>query len=241
LVEVLEDGDAVTLARDPAPHLLVTGVGGSIGTAIINQLEKSGAHLIKLSQKGLASEGTIVDFADDIALSHAVEKISGKLDGIVIAHGVLKPGPFARVKPSEWRTLLDVNLNSVYVILHSAVHKLRSGSSIVVVSSTAGFDHSPVGGPHYTVSKWALNGLVRHLAADLGKSGIRVNAICPGFVDNSMGRAFLTDQQLEAAIASIPLKRGATPAEIAGVVEFLLSKAASYITGALVPVSGGYR
>jgi NAD(P)-dependent dehydrogenase (short-subunit alcohol dehydrogenase family) len=137
--------------------------------------------------------------------------------------------------------MLDINLNSIYAILHAALPRMRPGASIVVISSTAAFDHSPIGGPHYTAGKWALNGLVRHLADDLGPGGIRINSVCPGLVDNPMGRAFLTEQQYLAAFEDIPLRRAATPDEIANVVMFLLGEEASFVTGALVPVSGGYR
>jgi NAD(P)-dependent dehydrogenase (short-subunit alcohol dehydrogenase family) len=98
-----------------------------------------------------------------------------------------------------------------------------------------------VGGPHYTASKWALNGLVRHLVDELGAKGIRINAVCPGFVDNPMGRAYLTEEDIEQAVQTIPLRRAAHPSEVAAVVRFLLSDEASYVTGAAIPVSGGFQ
>ncbi|OWO89573.1 hypothetical protein B5E41_30305 [Rhizobium esperanzae] len=231
----------MTTKERSQPRILVTGVGGSIGMAIISALEAGECSLIKLSQKGMGAGDLVADFGDDAELANAVGTIPGALDGIVLAHGMLQPGPLARVAPLEWRRLLDVNLNSLYTILHSATPKLQAGASIVLVSSTAGFDHSPVGGPHYTVSKWAINGLVRHLASELGSSGIRINAVCPGWIDNPMGRAFLTDAQIEAGLAEIPLKRAGTPSEVASVIKFLLSDEASYVTGALLPVSGGVQ
>jgi NAD(P)-dependent dehydrogenase (short-subunit alcohol dehydrogenase family) len=159
----------------------------------------------------------------------------------VLAHGMLEIGPFAKVSPKAWRHLLDINLNSIYAILHAVVPRMAAGGSIVIVSSTAGFDHSPIGGPHYTSSKWGINGLVRHLADDLGPSGIRINSVCPGLVDNPMGRAFLSEQEYLSAFDDIPLRRAATPDEIAKVVMFLLGDGASFITGANIPVSGGYK
>jgi NAD(P)-dependent dehydrogenase (short-subunit alcohol dehydrogenase family) len=222
-------------------RIMVTGVGGSIGTAIMARLEAAGGELIRLSQRGLASEGIIVDFADDEEVVKAIAAVPAPVNGVVAAHGMLLPGPFARVTPREWRAVLDANLNSIYVILHSVLSKLSRPAAIVVISSTAALDHSPVGGPHYTASKWALNGLVRHLAAELGPRGIRINSVCPGLVDNSMGHAFISEAEFQANVAGIPLKRPGTPAEMASVVNFLLSEEASYVTGALVPVAGGYR
>jgi NAD(P)-dependent dehydrogenase (short-subunit alcohol dehydrogenase family) len=121
------------------------------------------------------------------------------------------------------------------------VLQVAEGSSIVAVSSTAAFDHSPVGGPHYTSGKWGVNGMVRHLAFDLGKRGIRINSVCPGLVESPMGHALLTDEQYQASLSEIPLGRPADASEIADVVQFLLSPASSYMTGALIPASRGYR
>jgi NAD(P)-dependent dehydrogenase (short-subunit alcohol dehydrogenase family) len=221
------------------PHVLFTGVGGSIGTAIASRVRQAGAKIFALSH--VPAEGaTVVDFSDDDALCAAVGAL-GDLDNIVLSHGLLEHGPWREVPPKAWRNMLDVNLNSIYAILFAAVPKMRRGGSIVVISSTAALDHSPVGGPHYTAGKWGVNGLVRHLADELGPSGIRINSIMPGLVDNPMGRAFLTEAEYFTALQDIPLRRAAEPDEIAKVAMFLLSDAASYVTGANLPVSGGYR
>jgi 3-oxoacyl-[acyl-carrier protein] reductase len=136
--------------------------------------------------------------------------------------------------------MMDVNLNSIYTLIQAALPRLSRGGTIVIVSSTAGLDHSPIGGPHYTVGKWGLNGLVRHLMDELGPHGIRINSVCPGLVDNPMGRAFLSEAEYLACFADIPLTRAATPDEIAQSVMFLLSEGSSFITGVNLSVSGGY-
>jgi 3-oxoacyl-[acyl-carrier protein] reductase len=197
--------------------------------------------LTALSHEDSAGANYVVDFGNDDALVDAVNAVEGNFKHVVLAHGFLEQGPWQNVSPAKWRRMLDANLNSIYTILFAALPKMAHGGSIVIISSTGGFDHSPVGGPHYTVSKWGLNGLVRHLADELGPDGIRINSVCPGLVDNPMGHAFMTEADYNSALRDIPLRRGANPDEIAKAVMFLLSEAASFITGVNLSVSGGYK
>lgn len=224
-------------AGAPRARVLLTGAGGSIGEASRARLEEAGAEVLVLTHlTGLG--GTVADFADDEALSAAIIEM-GPLDHVLLTHGVLEQGPLPEIAPERWRRLMDINLNSVYTIIHAATEQMTAGGSIVVLSSTAALDRSPGGGPHYTAGKWALNGLVRHLSVELGARGIRINGIMPCLVDNPMGRAFMTDEEYEYWVAQVPLGRAAAPDEIAKVAMFLLSDAASYVTGANIPVTGG--
>lgn len=219
------------------PRVLLTGIGGSIGEASRSRLLEAGAEILPLTHLPEAG-GLRADFDDDAALAAAV-KAADALDHVVLAHGLLEPGPLDAVPADRWRRLMDINLNSVYVIIHAASAQMTRGGSIVVVSSTAALDRSPGGGPHYTVSKWGLNGLVRHLSIELGQRGIRINGVMPCLVDNPMGRAFMTEEEYLHWVGQVPLGRAAEPDEIAKVVMFLLSDAASYVTGANIPVTGG--
>ena len=226
-------------ARPGASHarVLLTGAGGSIGEAVKARLVEAEAMPLVLTH--LPGQGdAVADFADDEALATAVSGM-GEIDHVVLTHGLLEQGPMETVTPDRWRRLMDVNLNSIYAIIHAAATSMRSGGSIVIVSSTAALDRSPGGGPHYTASKWALNGLVRHLSAELGARGIRINGIMPCLVDNPMGRAFMSDEEYAHWAGQVPLGRAAEPDEIAKVAMFLLSDAASYVTGANIPVTGG--
>lgn len=224
-----------------ATTVLLTGIGGCIGTAVLERLRKDGVKVVGLAHETTPDADLVADFRDDASLAHAISAINCKLDGVVLAHGVLEPGPVDRVSPASWRRLMDINANSLYAIIHLCLPLFSARASIVAVSSTAAFDHSPVGGPHYTAGKWAVNGMVRHLAFDLGKRGVRINSVCPGLVESPMGHALLTDEQYDASLAEIPLGRPADASEIADLVAYLLGPGSSYITGANVPVSGGYR
>ncbi|MGE3872642.1 MAG: SDR family NAD(P)-dependent oxidoreductase [Parvibaculaceae bacterium] len=224
-----------------AKQILLTGIGGCIGTAILGALRDTGAKVVGLAHEPGPDADLVADFADDRQIAAALAGVDGALDGIILSHGILEPGPIDRVAPARWRHVMDINVSSLYSIIHYALPVLVDGAAIVVVSSTAGFDHSPVGGPHYTASKWAVNGMVRHLAFDLGKRNIRINSICPGLVESPMGHALLSDSEYLASLSEIPLGRPAHAAEIADVALFLTGTKSTYVTGALVPVSGGYR
>lgn len=221
-------------------QILMTGADGTIGAAVRSLLASTGNRIATIGhQPGIADH--VADFTCDDELKAAVDAIPGTFDGFVFAHGMLLPGPIDHVPPSEWRRMFAVNLDSIYALIYHCLPRFAEGASIVVVSSTAAFDRSPVGGPHYTASKWALNGLVRHLAFDLGPRGVRINSVCPGTVEGPMARALLSTEEYEQSLKAIPLGRAADASEVAELVAFLLDGKAGYVTGSNVSVSGGYR
>jgi NAD(P)-dependent dehydrogenase (short-subunit alcohol dehydrogenase family) len=226
---------------DDRSHVVVTGAGGSIGAAVAQRLEAEGVEVTRFSHRQHPDADVVADFESIDALEEAVQSLPTRIQGLAFCHGVLEAGAIDEVSPQQWSRLLAINVTSIYAILRSTLPRLSSGASVVMISSTAAYDHSPVGGPHYTASKWAQNGLTRHLSFEFGPRGVRINAVCPGWVDNDMGRAFLSEAELDQGLAEIPLRRPATPDEVAAVTCFLLSDEASYVHGALIPVSGGYR
>ena len=175
-----------------ATTVLLTGIGGCIGTAVLERLRKDGVKVVGLAHETMPDADLVADFRDDASLAHAISAINCKLDGVVLAHGVLEPGPVDHVSPARWRRLMDINANSLYAIIHLCLPLFSARASIVAVSSTAAFDHSPVGGPHYTAGKWAVNGMVRHLAFDLGHLRNRViETLHQGFLTFDLNRQLL--------------------------------------------------
>lgn len=222
-------------------RVLVSGFNGSIGAAISSAVRECGGKVLGISHVEDDDAVAIADFTDDGELTRAVESVGPPLTGLVICHGIIEKGTPEQITPRRWRELLDVNLTSSYTLLRAALLLLEPGASIVVVSSTAGLRHARNAGVHYTVSKWGLNGMVRHLATELGPRGIRINSICPGHMDNAMSRSVNTPETLAEARRVIPLGRPGSPEEIANVAVFLLSSASSYMTGGLIPVAGGLQ
>ena len=227
------------VSRSNGGITVLTGAGGSIGTAIFGALQERGHRVLRLSHRRHTPDDVVVDFRDDAALIEALEAIQGPIANVIVNHGMNSMGSIDDLKLADWREVLDVNLTSTFCILRTLIPKLEAGSAIVAVSSVAGLDFSRVASAGYSVSKWGLNGLVRHLAVELGPRQIRVNAVCPGIVDNDFTRKANTDESLARGIAAIPLRRAATPDDVAKAVMYLISDSASFVTGILMPVAGG--
>jgi NAD(P)-dependent dehydrogenase (short-subunit alcohol dehydrogenase family) len=209
-------------------RILLTGASNPIGADAARHLERRGCSLTKVE----------ADFGDEVALERAIFQVDGELDGAVLGHGVAETGTIEEISSRDFRHTLNHNLISHMIILRAISPRLKRSASVVVVSSTAALDHSVAMGCHYTASKYALNGMVRHLAFEFAERQIRINAVCPGWIE---GWGPPKDVEEAAAVAGLPMKRMAKLSEISEVITFLIGPGSTYITGTAIPVSGGFK
>jgi 3-oxoacyl-[acyl-carrier protein] reductase len=225
--------------------VVVTGGNRGIGAAIANGFLALDDKVIVFSRSGEAPSGA-VGIPCDVSSTESVEAAFDKVEAdfgpaeVVIANaGVTKDTLLMRMSDEDVDTVLNTNLFGAIRIARRAsksMLKLKRGR-IIFIGSVVGFLGS-AGQVNYSASKSGLVGAARSIARELGGRGITANVIAPGFVDTDM-TAVLTEEQKKSIVANVPLGRYASTLEIAGVTTFLASEAASYITGAVIPVDGG--
>jgi NAD(P)-dependent dehydrogenase (short-subunit alcohol dehydrogenase family) len=235
---------------------VVTGASSGLGVAMARAVAEAGAHVVLGARRvdRLETTASLVEAAGRRALSVATDVTRpedcealagaaidafGRLDVLVNNAGVGTAVPAMRETPEEFRAVIDINLNGAYWMAQAAARRMRPGSSIVNVSSVLGVVTAGLPQAAYSASKAGVLGLTRDLAAQwTSRRGIRVNAVVPGFFPSEM-----TDQYPEGYMAGrvpgIPAQRPGEPDELAAVVVFLASGAASYVTGTSIAVDGG--
>jgi len=232
--------------------VLVTGSSGGIGAGIARRLHAAGARVAvhyathrtaaealarELGERACVVGGDVEREAERLCAD--VVSAFGRVDGLVNNAGAASAVPALQETPEQFRALLDLNLMGAYWTAQAAAAAMTSGGSIVNVSSIIGLTSAELPQAAYATSKAGLLGLTRDLAAQWsGRRSIRVNALAPGFFESEMTDV-CRPGYLEGLAGRTPLGRIGRPEEIASVVVFLLSDAASFMTGSTVVVDGG--
>lgn len=240
-------------ASSERPVVLVTGASQGIGRAIAHRLAADGFDLALVARRedvlrevAAGLEGTIGIYPGDVADPQAAEQIvarvraeQGRIDGLVNNAGITRDALLARMKPEQWREVMEVNLDGAYWFLRAVapVFMRQKGGRVVNITSVVG-QMGNAGQVNYAASKAGLIGMTRAAARELASRGVTVNAVAPGFIATEM-TAELPESAVTAMKAQIPLQRLGTGEEVAAAVAFLLSPDAAYITGQVINCDGG--
>lgn len=216
-------------------HVVVTDVLADEGTAVVGEIEKAGgsAEFMPLDVRDTAAADGLVA---DVATRH------GRIDVIVANAGIAHRVPMSEMTDEKWDLTFDIDLKGMLRVIRPALPVMKEGGAIVCLSSIMGVAYGWDEHVHYSAAKSGVVGLVRGLAVEIARRGIRVNGVAPGYIrtaqllseENSLG-----PKAAEIASPYIPMNRLGEPEEIASVIGFLASADASYLTGQVVTVDGG--
>jgi 3-oxoacyl-(acyl-carrier-protein) reductase len=230
---------------NPSRVVLVTGGSKGLGHGIAARLAQAGHRVAATYRSGAVPQGVMgvrcdVTDLDQVEAAFAeVESALGSVEVLVANAGITRDTLLMRMSDEDWDQVIATNLTGAFRVARRAARPMIRGrfGRIVFMSSVAG-QMGSAGQVNYAAAKSGLVGMARSLARELGSRGVTANVVAPGFIETDM-TAELSDGLVKRYAEQIPLGRFGSVDDVAGTVEFLASDAASYITGALIPVDGG--
>ena len=244
---------------------IVTGAARGIGKAIALKFAAEGANIAftdlvidenaentakELEAMGVKAKGyasNAANFEDTAKVVEEIHKDFGRIDILVNNDGITRDGLMMRMSEQQWDMVINVNLKSAFNFIHACtpVMMRQKAGSIINMASVVGV-HGNAGQANYAASKAGMIALAKSIAQELGSRGIRANAIAPGFFIGDQNRRVLinpdgslTDRS-KKVLAKTPMNRFGDIKELNGAVQFLCSEAASFVTGAMLPIDGGF-
>ena len=227
---------------------IITGAASGIGHATALKFAAEGAivAVCDLSQeavdKVVKDAGYVVNVTDRAQINDMVGDLKarfGRIDVLVNNAGIVADAQLVKMTDEQFDRVIDINLKGVYNCARAVVDTMiEQGSGVILNASSVVGVYGNFGQTNYAATKFGVIGFVKTWAKELGKKGIRANAVCPGFVATPILKS-MPEKVIQAMEDKVPMKRMADPAEIANVYAFLASDEASYINGAAIEVTGG--
>ncbi len=235
---------------------IVTGGGQGIGKGILLSLASSGVNVVaadinqeaaaeasreaeSLGVRAISCEVNVAEAGSVEEMVSATMDTFGRIDQLVNNAGITRDGLLMKMDDAAWKAVIDVNLNGTYLCSRMVIRQMikQRYGRIVNISSVVGAMGN-VGQTNYAASKAGVEGFTKALAREVAQRNITVNAVAPGFIQTAMTDA-IPEKARDLLISQIPMQRLGTPEDVASAVNFLLSDAASYITGQVIAVNGG--